>query len=321
MACCSCGRESQSLNVVYQQGDFWVAHFRNNSFPSKAFADDKIYCSGLSVDTQNYFYCLNLKTGKVDWAIPVASWAAQEPVIGNDFIYYCGYLGDIYKFDKQGNQIWYTKLAGSYGGHDMEPFSKDLLVDVVASGYRRFSFETGEQTAGIGNTGAPLPVIAGDTVYQLVHDSLFCTLASTHADIWKIRCPDVRKIFPGTGSLYYFDKTLHLNARDAQTGALQWTSDTAFPTGEVNPHVALEQGSLLCYFSNLNDARVFNIKTGQQEDTLTYEELGQRYLKPIRQYLVSGEERRYEITINNSFGGEGSFRDAFDVVVVDKADQ
>lgn len=308
------------MHITYQKGDFWVSDFRNNSFPSKAFSGDKIYCSSLETDAPNYFYCLDLKTGKVDWVKPVKSWAAQPPVIGDDFIYYCGYLGDIYKLDKNGNEIWYTKLNDSYGGHVIDPTSKDLLVDAVATGYIKISFETGEQTTQISNTQvhAQPPVIAGDTVYQLVNDSLFCTKSTTHTTLWKIKCDvGVDRVFLIKGSVFYFDNMKYLHSLNAHTGTLQWRSDKSFPRPEVNPHVELEQEKLLCYFSNLNDARLINTETGKVERILTYEQL-QQYLRPLKQYLVSNEKHNYEITIKNAFGGAGSFRDQFDVFIEQK---
>lgn len=309
------------LDITYKKGDFWVSDFRNNSFPGKAFADDKIYCSGLRTDSSNLFYCLNLTTGKVDWVTPVTSWAAQPPVIARDLIYYCGYLGDIYKLDKHGNEIWKTQLNGSYGGHRIDPVNNDLLVDVVMEGYARISFATGAQTIQIGSTQvqAPVPVLSHDTAYQLVNDSLFCRKSTTGSGIWKIQC-DARYegVFLIKGSVYYYDNMNYLHALDSRTGAQRWRSDTAFPRQEVNPHVELEQGKLLCFFSNLDDARIINIETGKQERTLTYQEL-QDYLKPLKQYMVSDGRHDYQVTVKNAFGGgQGSFRDTFDVIVEER---
>src|SRR4051812_21415997 len=85
-----CISDDTPPNIEFVKGEFWLDKFRNNSFPSKAYVDDKIYCTAIlsGYDHKPYYlYCLNLKTGKVDWASPVQNWASQPPIVTDSFIY------------------------------------------------------------------------------------------------------------------------------------------------------------------------------------------------------------------------------------------
>jgi outer membrane protein assembly factor BamB len=91
-----CRSNNDIVSIQYKRGDRWVDSFRNSDFPSKSLYKDKVYCSSLFVGdgNRNRLYCLDLKTGKVDWASLVDDWAAQPPIVSDSFIYYCSYVGD-----------------------------------------------------------------------------------------------------------------------------------------------------------------------------------------------------------------------------------
>lgn len=87
--------EGELPPIRYTKGDLWVSNFRNRNFPSKTLADDKIYCSSLEISdsVSELLYCLDLKTGIVNWTAEVANWASDPPIVGDSFIYYSSFVG------------------------------------------------------------------------------------------------------------------------------------------------------------------------------------------------------------------------------------
>ena len=272
----SCGTNKQP-DIIYKKGDLWISNFVNNNYPSKAYKDDKIYCSSLLVgyDTLNRFYCLNLKSGKVDWAVSVKNWASQPPIICDTFIYYCSYVGDIYKFGKDGKQLWYLAFPTTYGGHFLNPNNENLIVSTVVYGLREIDCKTGQviNTIGHGKMNVPFPVFRHDTIYQAINDTLFCALSSNHSFIWKNKTGDnIDRVFENNGKLYYFDNTEHLYCLNSKTGDLIWKSDSTFPQ-PLTPHIEFEGDKIVCYFTDLNKMFLINDKNGKVEKAATYKEL------------------------------------------------
>ncbi|MEO6229687.1 MAG: PQQ-binding-like beta-propeller repeat protein [Ferruginibacter sp.] len=309
-------------HIQYKKGDFWIASFRNNSFPSKAYKDDRIYCSSLEIgkNKSNFFYCLNLRTGKVDWVNQVNNWASQPPIICDSFIYYCSYVGDIYKFDKDGNQIWFSKFNTTYGGHCINPLNNNLLVGTVVYGLRELDGETGEivDSIGYGKLNVPFPVFQNDTNFQVIDDTLTCRNSSKNSILWQKKTGDnIDKLFLNDQRLYYFDETQCLNCLDCFTGKVLWQSDSIFPKQPFNPHLEFENGKILSYFSNLNEIVVLDISNGNVQKKISYQDVQkQGFLLPSKvKYKVSHADKNYKIQVMTTLFGTGDFRNQFDILI------
>lgn len=308
--------------IQYRKGDFWIDSFRDNSYPAKAFYKDKIYCSdsGIGPDEPNFFYCLNLKTGTVDWAASVNSEAIHSAIVCDSFIYYCGYLGDIYKFDIEGNQIWYSKLNSSYAGHCLNPVNKNLIVKTVNSGLREFSKESGEinDITGKGLLDVPLPVFKDDTIYQAgLTDTLICKKVSTDDVLWKRKTGEIERIFTDQNQLFYFDDTRRLYCLNAETGSLIWQSDGVFDKQPLNPRLEFEGSKIICYFTSLYNMFLIDRKTGEIEQKASYEKFQQHgYLKPtIKKYKVKNGSENFQVTIANTLFDWDDFKRSFEVSI------
>jgi outer membrane protein assembly factor BamB len=322
----SCTDDSPT-HIQYAKGDFWVKDFRTNSYPSKAFKDDKIYCSSLVIggDSSNYLYCLNLLTGKVDWASKVKSWATFAPIVCDSFIYYCGYLGNIYRFDKNGNQIWYKQLDGSYAGHCLNTFNNNLIVKTVDNGLSEFDAATGKvvDSVGKGRMRVSLPVFLNDTVFQTgVRDTITCTKASTNKIIWKIKTgTNVSRLFIAQNRLYYFDDSQSLHCINVENGNQFWQSEKIFDRDPLSPHLLVENGKIFCYFTSLTNILVLDLENGKLLEHTSLENLQkQNYLLPVtKDYKVADANKiLYTITVENSFDGASDFRNSYDILIKKK---
>jgi outer membrane protein assembly factor BamB len=310
-------------DIQYSKGDFWLDNFRNNSFPSKAFKDDKIYCSSISIgaNMSNYLYSLNLKTGTVDWATPVNNWASQPPIIGDSFIYYCSYVGDIYKFDRNGNQLWLSEFNTTYGGHCINPLNNNLIVSTVAYGLREIDFQTGNviDSIGYGKGYVPLPIFQNDTIYQVIVDTLFCTKNMTGSVLWKRKIgTNVRRLFINQNRLYFFDDTKTLNCIDTKTGNMVWQSEAIFDKDPLNPRLLFEQGKAICYFSSLNHMFLLDAENGNFLEKAAFENLqkGGFLIPEISKYNVLKDGKsQYCVKVENSLFGSKDFKSSYDVLV------
>ena len=320
-----CGPDKKP-DIIYKKGDVWVTNFVNSNYPAKAFSDDKIYCSSLLIahDSTNRFYCFNLRNGKVDWAIPIKSWASQPPIICDSFIYFCSNLGDIYKFDKYGKQLWYLAFPSTYGGHCLNPNNKNLIVSTVAYGLREIDCRTGQviDTIGHGKIDVPFPIFKNDTVFQIINDSLFCESFTTKSILWRKKVgANVDRLFLNKQLLYYFDDTQRLNCVNGQRGELIWQSDSIFPKQPINPHLEFEKGKILCYFSDLDQIFVNDLLTGKVQEKTTTDNLQKNdFLVPavVKYNIAFDNKKEHEVNVTNTLIGAFDFRNQFVVIVKER---
>lgn len=298
--------DDSPVHIRYQKDDFWLDNFRNNSYPSKAFKDDKIYCSSLEHSDSNYLYCLNVKTGKVDWAVSVKQSATCPPIISDSFIYYCSYVGDIYKFDKQGNQLWFVKLNSPYAEHCINPVNGNLIVRTVTDGLREFNSDNGElvDAVGKGMMKVTLPVFSEDKIFMAgLNDSLVCRKNISKEPIWQIKTGrNISRLFLIRDRIYYFDDTQSLNCVNARNGHLLWQSDKLFATWPLSPKLLIENGKIICYFTDLYNLYLLDPENGKLLQKNTAENLQhQGYLIPeTKLYKVYGDNKTiYTVFVEN----------------------
>jgi outer membrane protein assembly factor BamB len=304
--------ERSFVGEVYKKGDGWIHEFsHNNSLPGKVFADDRIYCSSyrISPDTgSNYLYCLNLKTGEVDWVSPVASPPGADPIVLDSFIYYCGYLGDIYKFDKNGYLRWERKLDASYSDHMLNPINKNLLVKTVVSGLREYDFETGATADSIrpARFKSAFPVFKHDTIFHTKGDSLFSYKYATFDTLWRKKIgPDITQFFIDKDELFYFTPLGTVSCMNVNTGELIWESqqisDRRF---SLVGTMKFWNGKLFIHESGQSNLKILDRSNGKMIRKITYteEEANDPKLDHVlATYVVSRKGIEYDVRVVRDF--------------------
>jgi len=307
-------------HVHYEKGDTWVTDFRPNSYPAQTFFKDKIYCSSINTYSPNYFYCLDVPTGKTSWSFPVNQWAMFPPVITDSFIYYCSYIGDIYKLDLQGNNIWRRRLSGSYKGHVLVPDTNDLIVSTVEDGLHVFDAKTGWVTSQIGKNllGIPLPVFSGDTIYTAsTKDTLQCKSYSSGKVYWQQKVEgELEKIFIDHDRVYYLDGSPCLKAL-THNGAPVWQSAALFDKQKDWPRLTLEKGKLITWDSDYKNMALLDSITGKTVEQNSEEMFrSQGYLQGMKKiYEVNAEGKIYKVVVSNDLYSE-DFRTSFRVQII-----
>ncbi|MDO6433159.1 PQQ-binding-like beta-propeller repeat protein [Flavitalea sp. BT771] len=340
-----CRYNGNIVSIEYKKGDWWVDNFRNGNFPSKTISKDKIYCSSLEIGSgkPNHFYCLDLKTGKVEWATLVDSWAAMPAIVTDSFIYYCSYVGDIYKFDTQGNQIWKSKLQNPYGGHSLNSINNNLLVATVTNGVFEYDAQSGKIVSHIGaNTlGVPLPVFYKDiSVFaglKIDKDSSIrgahavCKRPNTNEALWQKNIGEIPsdKIFANSGKLYFFDSSGTLNCLDITTGILIWRSDSLSnykgDSEVLHPHLVFNRDEILFYDTDLSRIIEFNSQNGKILRASDYEKLlREQKLKVVKsQYQILGADNhtRYFVSVTDSLEAPDGNAKTFNINIKKEIDR
>jgi|JI9StandDraft_1071089.scaffolds.fasta_scaffold30158_2 outer membrane protein assembly factor BamB len=307
-------RNDNPVPVYYQKGDFWPEKFRSNGLPGKVLFKDKLYCSTIEIDGDhpNYLYCLDLKTGLVDWTARVKNWASAPPVITDSFIYYCSFVGDLYKFDKKGKQLWYRQADGPYGIHTMDPLNNHLFVRTVSNGVFEYDNKTGDSLAHYGNgLGATLPVF--DSSYMLIGDIkedgvayLVCYDLKTRKPVWKIPGETgTRRLFTDNHRVYYTDKDQAVCCRNIPDGELVWKTDSLSETGNMlqslDPIMVFEPNSLFYSEGITKTVFEFNKSNGEKTGKYTFSQLKlSKRIQPLMQtvYTYDNGDEAYKMTVS-----------------------
>lgn len=257
VVCCSERKDKfVKKKIPLKKGDFWVDSFNNLglSRSNLVFKDNKLYGNTLSFefDAQEYFYCLDLITGKVVWANKISDWASFQPLILNDIIYYVTFTGNRYAFDTLGNELWFRNSQntpnefGSYSGHTFNPINNNLYLTNVFGGIHEFNKKNGDFINNTEPTDCILiktsfPVFIDNYMYYVTecknpepivksiipHNSLVCQDYFTKAIKW------TRPI--RTEMIITHLETIHTNGRniflqsldslfsfDGESGKLNW---------------------------------------------------------------------------------------------------
>jgi outer membrane protein assembly factor BamB len=328
--------EENVEGVQYKAGDFWVSNFRSNSYPSKALHNNKIYCSSLEIGSgkPNYLYCLNAETGKVDWATQVDNWASAPPVVTDSFIYYCSFVGDIYKLNKDGRQLWKTKLqTGSYAGHYMNPYNNNLLVHTVENGIVELHGANGKEVHHYGKwtLATTNPVfdkgkmyvggVKEDTVTVAEGTYLYCYDATNGNTLWKDSTGEIaHNLFVHEGKLYFARPAGELVCFDPLQRKTVWQTGTTTPGGAkstLDPCLAFLNGAIFYYDLNLDVVRELDMATGRQVSVASYKKLVQQgKMKPhATLYTLSRNDTTYRVTVTDSLEAPVQYGSAYNVYI------
>lgn len=320
---CHLGLEDEPPYIRYTKGDLWVNKWRNNSFPSKTFVDDKIYCSSIEPggsDSSNLLYCLNLKTGVVDWTAAVHHWAGMPPIVGDSFIYFCSYLGDIYKFDKQGNKIWEQQAESVYRGHYFNPLNNNLIIHTVTNGIYEHAFSDGAIVNHFAShsLGSSSPVfyegyiiqagIKDDTTVVGIGKMLRCIDYATKKSKWEYDMgEDIDKLFVNKGRVYFVSKDLRMHCIDIVAGTQLWQSkpldrQAYFGLGD---NMVFDQGKVICWGHDMSRFLVLDEETGVGGIKTSYQEvLDMHLMKPRNyKYVITTGEEQYTVRVSDSLEG------------------
>ena len=315
VSACKFGQEIPK--IVYKQGDLWINNFRNNSFPSKVVEGDKLYCSSINTGEANYLYCLNLKTGVVDWVTKVDNWASSPPIVGDSFIYFCSFVGDIYKFNKNGNEQWRAKLDGSFGAElTINPTTNNLFVKTVQNGIIEYDFYSGDKVNiyGEGQRNVTLPVFESGKMFignmnlgSNKHEkSLLAIEKGKTSIILKRDIGDfVDRIFVRHGHIFYVDELYRLKCLNSFSGDSTWqskqlSSKEGFMTR--NPHLIFLDTSLLFYDSDQDQLKEINLTNGlliTENSFKQYVETGVLKFANKKYKIINGNNK-YEIQVLSS---------------------
>ena len=301
---------------VYAKGDFWLEGFQNNSLPSKTLFNNKIYCSSINIANglPNFLYCLNLISGKVDWATPVANWASQAPVVTDSFIYFCSYVGDIYKLNKEGKVTWESNLPGSFAGFAMHPFNNNLFVKGLESGLFEYNCANGSivNQYGIHTMGVSLPLftnnymlmggIKKDSANSLLGDQLLCFDATTRKIIWKITPGEDNKgIFIDDNKLYYIQPNpATINCINLNDGSFLWKHSYDFAI--TDPKLVFEKDKIILYDLDLRDFLELEKANGNVLRKFDYYTVRREHRMPSHDlyYHINANNKKYEIQVTDS---------------------
>lgn len=321
---CHLGLEDSPPYIRYAKGDRWVSNFRNGNFPAKAYVDDKIYCSSLEIgtDSSNLFYCLNLKTGMVDWTAEVAQWASSPPIVGDSFIYFRSYVGDIYRFDKKGNKIWEQDAPSVSIGHTLNPLNNNLIVHTVTNGSYELAFSNGAVVNhfAITSMGSSLPVFFEQYMVQagvkedttiVAHGTLLrCIDYPSKKKVWEQEVgEEIDPIFMHDGKVYFVSKGHIMQAVDIKTGSRLWQSDTLnrlagfYPT---RPQMEFDQGKIIYFDLNMGNMTVLEEITGKVLFKGSYQEiLKQRLMLPANYFyrIPADDKSYYTVRVTDSLEG------------------
>ena len=329
---CSCADTNAPRSITYTKGDLWVADFRDGSFPGKELHNNKIYCSSLEISSgkPNYFYCLDLLSGKVNWRTPVANLVGSNPIIKDTLIYYSSYLGDIYRIDTTGNPVWKTKLpSGSYARHAFNPINGNLFVLTVSNGCYEFSKENGQvvQHWGTGSLGMDMPIIKDSTIIlaEINSDTSYLTAGNLMVSLdyyskdtlWRKETDKyTEQPYLNKGRLYYMTQQ-RLHCIDVITGQNIWSSQPLMGFPSSWTHLYFEQDKVLIVGDN-SQKIILNASNGQWIESVKIEDLEKRspYMPFKYYYRIEGEDKTmYMITVSRSYfllGYEYDYRIAID---------
>ena len=339
----SCYSRNDIVSITYNKGDWWVENFRDGNFPAKAFWRDKIYCSSIEIGSgkSNYLYCLNMKTGRVDWAAKVDNWAAIPPIVNDSLIYFCSYTGDIYRFDpRDGKQIWKAKLESPYSGHCLNVFNNNLLVGTVTNGIFEYDRNAGNKVSHIGPTslGMPLPVfynglvlfagINNDTTNPGRGGYCVCKRASDGEELWRRDIGEISgdKIIADSSILYFFDLSARLRCLDITTGATIWRSDSAenYRGGRyaLDPHLVFSKNEILNYDTFLDTIFEYDKSNGKYLGVSTYQQLLSEHKMRVNNYYYAVTDKNshsgYLITLTDSLQPPSDYGKAFTIKIQKK---
>ncbi|MGN7723980.1 outer membrane protein assembly factor BamB family protein [Chitinophaga sp. 22620] len=308
--------------IRYAKGDRWVSNFRNENFPAKTFIDDKLYCSSLEIatDSSNLLYCLDLKTGIVDWTAKVSNWAGSPPIVKDSFIYFSSYVGDIYRFDKNGNKIWEQRAQSAFAGHSLNPLNNNLIVHTVSDGSYELAFSNGEVINHFGKTslGSSMPVfynrymiqagIKEDTTLVGEGKMVRCIDYLDKQKVWEYEMGEnIKSVFENDGKIYFISKGFIMHAIDINTGARIWQSDSLqqgsgyYPS---SPKLVFDQGKIVFMNGNLNNLTVLDEATGKLITKGTYHDiLKMQLVLPVNHiYKVKADDKSYyTVCVSDSF--------------------
>ncbi|AXY72924.1 hypothetical protein D3H65_02600 [Paraflavitalea soli] len=304
LAACHLLTSDYTPDIRYAKGDQWVKTFRSGGYLDAAYANDKLYygSSEFSSDSGNLFYCLDLKTGIVDWAVHVRQWASSPPIVGDSFIYFSGFTGsNIYRFDKTGNKIWEQDAPDVFAGHTLNPLNNNLIVHTVTDGSYELAFMDGAVVNHFAKTsmGSSMPVFYEQYMVQggvkedttiVAHGTLLRCIDYTNGKtVWEHEVgekPD--PLMEHEGKVYLISKGPVMQAFDIKTGAKLWQSDTlgrlagSYPT---SPRMEFDQGKIIYYDIDMKDMRILDETTGKVLTKGNYQDvLKQHLMLPVNHF-------------------------------------
>ena len=115
---------------IFDSGDFWLNQFDQRGLQNVSVYGDHFYCNTVNPGAASYLYCFDLTTGTVKWRTTVDAYATQPVIEVNDSAFYCSYLGHMYVYSEDGEEIWRDRYGSPCGGHWLNP--KDGTINMTS---------------------------------------------------------------------------------------------------------------------------------------------------------------------------------------------
>lgn len=243
LASCGWKFDPSSPYPDLQVGDYWIDKFDQRGLQHAKVTSDKLFCNTINITKgQNYLYCLSLSTGKVLWKVPVETYASQGVEIHGGQLYFCTYVGDLYKISMEGEVLWKMKCPFPYAGHKVNPINGNVIVNSVVNGAYEFDANTGRDIHHYRLTSQnrlcsltePLfyqnQIVFGNAEMDSPHSGLgFVGLAGDSKKVlWQSPLPKevIRRqeqgIFAIDKHLLALDRNHQLHCIDMETGEKKW---------------------------------------------------------------------------------------------------
>lgn len=213
---CLLSEHEEPKVIVLRPGDFWVESFDAANLSSCAFVNDKIYCSSAnrSNDLPDYLYCLDLRTGKVDWRHEIEAYATRPPIVLDTMLYFSTYLGNIHCLTPEGKVKWMKRHSMSFADYGLNPVNNNLFCSSVAGALFEYDANTGNEVDtigyGDGTMGTTLPVFDGkhklyaSFIPRNEKSELSCMYDNGRA-AWKRMFGQIERLYAANGYLFFVD--------------------------------------------------------------------------------------------------------------------
>jgi outer membrane protein assembly factor BamB len=290
-------------DFVYSKNQDWTSDFQNNSLPSKTYYKHKVYCSSLRIGLDNYLYCLNLKTGKVDWVAKVKNWATNPPIVNDSLIYSSSYTGDLYRFDLNGKIIWERQTNGVFKSFCINPWNGNLMVTTTTNGLYELNSKDGEIVKIYANNSFAIstPIffknqffIAGvksekDTINLM--GRLLVAYNSNRSKEFEVEIGKVKHLFLSEKKLFYLEEeTSKLICFDLNKRKILWQMKNLINVDGRN--IFFSDSKIYIYEDDLNNIYEIDKKDGLINRKVSYSRL-------LDEKVIINDVYNYTVVNNN----------------------
>lgn len=148
-------KESQQISKVWELQSYnWI-------LSSLSVYQQELFFGG----TDNFFYCVDLESGKTKWKFKTQGECYFPPTFAADKIFFTSFDFFLYGLSKEGKEVWRYKLPGRVKSHPIF-YSGIIIVSVTNGGILAIDMDTGklswELPQGITSLSTTQPILSSD---------------------------------------------------------------------------------------------------------------------------------------------------------------